>query len=82
MKPSLMPWAFWNCSPSALRISTTSARFTSLNEVSMAIEFFDCIRRSAMLARACGSSARALPDAQPGVGLAAGAAAAAPPPLP
>ena len=27
------------------------ARLTSLNEVSMAIEFFDCIRRSAMRAR-------------------------------
>jgi pyruvate/2-oxoglutarate dehydrogenase complex dihydrolipoamide acyltransferase (E2) component len=73
IKPSLMPWVFWNCSPSDLRILVTSARFTSLNEVSMAIEFFDCIRRSAILARmrviGTRSSGRA-----PGVGLAAGAA--------
>src|SRR6185437_2832933 len=51
MKPSLMPCSFWNASPSDLRIFVTSARFTSLNEVSMAIEFFDCIRRSAMRRR-------------------------------
>ena len=78
MKPSLMPWVFWNCSPSDLRIFTTSARFTSLKEVSIAIEFFDCIRRSAMRVRmrviGTRSSGRA-----PGVGFAAGAAA---PPLP
>ena len=29
----------------------TFARLTSLNEVSIAMEFFDCIRRSAMRAR-------------------------------
>src|ERR1700754_2070865 len=84
MKPSFTPLAFSNCSPRALRSFTTSARFTSLNEVSIAIEFFDCIRRSAMRVRmrviATRSSGRL-----PGVGLAAGAAAAAGaalPPLP
>ncbi len=51
MKPSLMPWVFSNCSAIALRSLTTSARLTSLNEVSMAIEFFDSISRSAMRLR-------------------------------
>src|SRR5580765_7867899 len=51
MKPSLMPLAFSNCSPSSLRIAATLARLISLNEVSIAIEFFDCIRRSAIFAR-------------------------------
>ena len=51
MKPSLTPLAFSNDSPSSLRIAMTLPRLTSLNEVSIAIEFFDCIRRSAMRAR-------------------------------
>jgi len=51
MKPSLMPLSFWNCSPSSLRIAMTFPRLTSLKEVSIAIEFFDCIRRSAMRLR-------------------------------
>src|SRR6185312_13106792 len=51
MKPSLMPWVFSNCSPTCLRIATTFERLTSLNEVSIAMEFFDCISRSAMRAR-------------------------------
>src|SRR5574337_379264 len=81
MKPSLMPYSFWNASPSALRILTTSARFTSLNEVSMAIEFFDCIRRSAMRARMRVIGTRSS-GREPGVGFAAGGAAAgAEPPL-
>src|SRR6185437_14700706 len=45
MKPSLIPWVFSNCSPNCLRIATTFERLTSLDEVSIAMEFLDCIRR-------------------------------------
>src|SRR5688572_392088 len=48
MKPSLMPCDFSKPSPSSLRIAITFVRLTSLNEVSIAIEFLDCIMRSAM----------------------------------
>ncbi len=76
MKPSLMPFAFSNCSPSSLRSATTLARLISLNEVSIAIEFFDCISRSAIFARmrviATRSSGR-----EPGAGFAEGADAGA-----
>jgi hypothetical protein len=66
MKPSLMPLAFSNDSPSSLRIAMTLPRLTSLNEVSIAMLFFDCIRRSAMRVRmrviGTRSSGRAPPD--------------------
>src|SRR3546814_7667910 len=39
MKPSLMPLALMKSSCSALRIAITLPRLTSLNEVSMAVEF-------------------------------------------
>ena len=51
MMPRRMPFAFSNASPSDLRMSITAFMLTSLNEVSIAMEFFDCIRRSAMRVR-------------------------------
>ncbi len=51
MKPSLMPWAFWNSSCSSLRAAETLLRLTSLKVVSIAVEFFDSIRRLAMVLR-------------------------------
>src|SRR3546814_2659702 len=66
MKPSLMPLALMKSSCSALRIAITLPRLTSLNEVSMAVEFFDSIRRSAMRLRmrviGTRSSGRAPPE--------------------
>src|SRR5688500_20212568 len=73
-----MPLAFSNCSPSSLRITATLARLISLNEVSIAIEFFENISRSAIFARmrvmgtrssARAPAARAGPEAE-GWGLA------------
>ena len=51
-------------------MSETLARLISLNEVSIAIEFFDCIRRSAIFARmrVMGTRSSGL---EPGVGLGA-----------
>ncbi len=46
-----MPWALTNSSCSSLRAAETLDRSTSLKVVSMAVEFFDSIRRSAMRLR-------------------------------